>query len=72
VFAVAVVAGPLLGGFFVDNLSWHWILYINLPLGLVALTVIATAFRSRQVTTRHRIDGRFGPQLPGRADVSAA
>ncbi len=56
VFAVAVVAGPLLGGFFVDNLSWRWIFYINLPLGLVALAVIATAFRTSQVTTRHRID----------------
>jgi EmrB/QacA subfamily drug resistance transporter len=56
VFGVSVVAGPLLGGFFVDNLSWRWIFYINLPLGLVALAVIATAFRSRQVTKRHRID----------------
>ena len=56
VFGVSVVAGPLLGGFFVDNLSWRWIFYINLPLGLVALAVIATAFRSRQVTARHRID----------------
>jgi MFS family permease len=55
VFGVSVVAGPLLGGFFVDNLSWRWIFYINLPLGLVALAVIATGFRSRQVTTRHRI-----------------
>ncbi len=47
VFGVSVVAGPLLGGFFVDNLSWRWIFYVNLPLGLVALAVIATAFRSR-------------------------
>jgi EmrB/QacA subfamily drug resistance transporter len=56
VFGISVVAGPLLGGFFVDNLSWRWIFYVNLPLGLVALAVIATTFRSRQVTARHRID----------------
>ena len=56
VFGVSVVAGPLLGGFFVDNLSWRWIFYINLPLGAVALAVISSAFRSRQTTERHRID----------------
>jgi EmrB/QacA subfamily drug resistance transporter len=56
VFGVSVVAGPLLGGFFVDNLSWRWIFYINLPLGLLALSVIAAAFHSQQVTTKHKID----------------
>jgi len=56
VFGVSVVAGPLLGGFFVDNLSWRWIFYINLPLGLLALAVISIAFQSRQVTESHRID----------------
>ena len=56
VFGVSTVAGPLLGGFFVDNLSWRWIFYINLPLGAVALAVITIAFRSRQTTERHRID----------------
>jgi MFS family permease len=40
----------------VDNLSWRWIFYINLPFGAVALAVIATAFQSKQVTERHRID----------------
>jgi EmrB/QacA subfamily drug resistance transporter len=56
VFGVSVVAGPLLGGFLVDNLSWRWIFYVNLPLGVAALAVIAAAFPSRRVTERHRID----------------
>ena len=34
VFAVSSVAGPLLGGFFVDNLSWRWVFYVNLPIGI--------------------------------------
>src|SRR5581483_7884465 len=56
VFGVATVVGPLLGGFFVDNLSWRWIFYVNLPVGAIALAVIATAFHSRTTATRHSID----------------
>src|SRR5918995_4964321 len=56
VLGVAVLAGPLLRGFFVDILSWRWIFYVNLPLGAVALAVIATAFQSRQATERCRPD----------------
>src|SRR5690606_4595105 len=41
VFAVSSVGGPLIGGFFVDNLDWRWVFYINLPIGILAL--IATA-----------------------------
>jgi EmrB/QacA subfamily drug resistance transporter len=56
VFGVATVIGPLLGGFFVDNLTWRWIFYVNLPLGLIALAVIAVAFQPRTEHVHHRID----------------
>ena len=56
VFGVASVAGPLLGGFVVDNLSWPWVFYINLPIGLVALGVIAVALPANAKGQRHKID----------------
>ncbi|MCW5695752.1 MAG: MFS transporter [Bauldia sp.] len=56
VFGLATILGPLLGGFFVDNLSWHWIFYINVPLALVALGIIAIAFSGRPERTRRKID----------------
>ena len=43
VFAVASVAGPLLGGFLVDNLSWRWVFYVNLPVGALAILIVAIA-----------------------------
>src|SRR5688572_30430832 len=56
VFAVSSVAGPLLGGFFVDNLSWRWVFYVNLPVGIVALVVTSSVLRLPFTRQDHRID----------------
>ena len=56
VFGVSTVIGPLLGGFFVDNLSWRWIFYVNLPIGAVSLIVIAAVFHTPTNRVEHAID----------------
>ncbi|MFI1867909.1 MDR family MFS transporter [Streptomyces jumonjinensis] len=56
VFGASSVLGPLLGGFFTDNLSWRWVFYINLPIGVVALIVIAAVLHIPVRSTPHRID----------------
>src|SRR6476646_1781013 len=56
VFAVASVAGPLLGGFFVDQISWRWVFYVNLPIGVAAILIVIFKLHLHTPQTRHRID----------------
>jgi EmrB/QacA subfamily drug resistance transporter len=56
VYGLTSVAGPLLGGFFVDNLSWRWVFYINLPIGVLALAVIAVSLPASTQRGQHHID----------------
>jgi EmrB/QacA subfamily drug resistance transporter len=55
-FAVASVAGPLIGGFFTESLSWRWVFYINLPIGAVAMVAVAAFLHGHISKVDHKID----------------
>ncbi len=56
VFGVSSVAGPLLGGFFVDNLDWRWVFYINIPIGVIAMLVVASVLPHIDTGRKPRVD----------------
>ena len=56
VATVALIAGPFLGGLFSDDLSWRWIFYINLPIGIAALAAVAVWLRLPRHAGSGRVD----------------
>lgn len=56
VFGVSSVFGPILGGTITDNLSWRWIFYINVPIGILAIAFILKAYHESKVTRKQVID----------------
>jgi EmrB/QacA subfamily drug resistance transporter len=64
-FLGAAVAGPLVGGLLVDHLSWRWVFYVNVPLGIFALVVIGAVLQLPVERTPHRIDYSGAALLAG-------
>jgi EmrB/QacA subfamily drug resistance transporter len=69
VFGVASVIGPLLGGLLVDNLSWRWVFYVNLPLGAIAL-LVASGTLPKALAHVHRVIDYLGTVLVALAATS--
>ncbi|HEX8804428.1 MAG TPA: MFS transporter, partial [Acidimicrobiales bacterium] len=66
IYAVASLLGPLVGGLFVDHLSWRWAFLVNLPVGLVAAGIVGRWLRVPVRRVRHRLD------LAGAASLTSA
>jgi MFS family permease len=66
VFGVAFLVGPFLGGVLTDNLSWHWIFFVNLPVGLVSLVMI-----TRLLPNVRKEGSAFALDVPGVLTLTA-
>ncbi|RDI43155.1 MDR family MFS transporter [Falsibacillus pallidus] len=56
VFGSASVFGPLIGAYLTDNISWHWIFYVNVPIGILSLIFILTAYKEKSNLQKQKID----------------
>ncbi|GCE50230.1 EmrB/QacA subfamily drug resistance transporter [Thermosporothrix hazakensis] len=55
-WGVSSVAGPMLGGLLVDYASWHWVFYLNIPLGIFALILLFIFYKEQFVRQKHQLD----------------
>lgn len=61
---LAPIIGPILGGWLVDDVSWHWIFFVNIPVGLIALVLAYRTFEPDQTQPDHRLDWKGVMLLP--------
>lgn len=56
-WGISALLGPIIGGFIVDQLSWHWVFFINVPLGLIVLAIVAVSYKEQRITnTSSKLD----------------